>query len=223
MDLVRDDGDAVSCTDVKHALQLTSRPHAADGVVRAAQHEHGVRGVRGLALQVVEVHAVARRAVRTVHHERVPHDAPAAGLDRHEERVVHRRLHDDAVARARERAHRVEDRGHHARRRHHPLALGRPAMAALLPAKARGEELVRGVRVAHDGAIQPVAKRLLHLRRVLKLHVRHGKRHDVWPQIGLVAIHLLPLCRSRAAALWQSLKVVVHGVPPSCLMLGIIS
>ena len=77
------------------AAQVVGRPHAADGVVGVADHEHLVGRIRHEALEVVEVHFVA--AVVGVAQAVV--DRPAAQTPRSLlVAVVHRRLHDDGVA-----------------------------------------------------------------------------------------------------------------------------
>ncbi len=102
MDLVGDDEKVPLDGDPAEGLELLPRPHAADGVVRAAEDEHPARGV-DLRPQVVEVHRVAA----AVEEERVADDAAAVVLDGVIEGMINGRLDDDRVVRLGEGADRV--------------------------------------------------------------------------------------------------------------------
>lgn len=58
MDLIGQNGHAVGDADVAQTTQLVGAPHAADRVVRVAQHQRRAPRIGRLGLQIVEIHDV---------------------------------------------------------------------------------------------------------------------------------------------------------------------
>src|SRR3546814_349110 len=139
------------------------------GVVRRAQDQQLCPRIGGLALEVLQVHAVGAVLVD----QPVRDDLGAVVLRDPEERVVDRPLHDHPVARGGEAAH------HHVQRRHHagggddPVAFDRPVLAPREP-RANGVVIAVGlVRVTEDAVLDPLAHRLDDRLRTAEVHVRH--------------------------------------------------
>ena len=99
VDLVGEDDEIVPPGDRAEALELLARPDAPHRVVGTAEDHHPDVPVDP-PFEVVEVHDVAA----PVEAERVPDDAAAVSLHGGIERVVDRRLDDDALARLAEGA-----------------------------------------------------------------------------------------------------------------------
>ncbi|MCH3968331.1 MAG: hypothetical protein LKE50_06930 [Atopobiaceae bacterium] len=96
MDLVTDDEDVVLQADVTHCPQLVCAPHTAHGVMGAAEDQHPGRWQGCLRCKVVEVELIAYAVDEP---EGILHHGPVVLLDGQPERIVDRRLDDDAVAR----------------------------------------------------------------------------------------------------------------------------
>ena len=99
MDVVAHDRHVSRGANLDEPLEGRPVPYAADGVVRAAEHEHARPFPIGNLLQAVQVHVPAV----SPHDEGILHDASAVGRDAQREGIVDGGCITMAIARLRER------------------------------------------------------------------------------------------------------------------------
>ncbi len=129
VDLVGHHQHAVRQADLAQPPQLLRRPDAAHRVVRSGQDQHGHVRLPRQRLQPGEVDGVA--AIRQ--EQWIARQLSLVVGDRCVERIIDRRLDDHPLAGRDEGAHQHVERRHHAGRRHDPLGLDGPAVAAGQP------------------------------------------------------------------------------------------
>ena len=200
-------------TQTHHRRKLIFVPAAAHGVVRGADH-HSLRLPGSeLLLHLREVHGKA--AVRAAH-QRALHHPAVVGLDGLEERAVHRRMDQHAVALLRQRAQRDAHAGDDARAHQHRVR-GKlhPVAARPVGAQRRGV-LFAGNRVAPGAPGQNALQRLGNRRGGREVHVRHPHREHV--RVAGLLDHAVPLLALRAHAVDARVKIclvklhVIHGL-----------
>jgi len=150
----------------------------------------------------------AGQVERALAGQRHRHD-PAPVLDGHrEERVVHGRAHDDAVAGGREVPQRLVDADHHVGHRPAPAHVDRPAPPAGREAGERRREPV-GVRVAGVAVVQRCAQHPGDGRRQRHVELGHPQRQHV-------RLDLAPLRAAPSAQVGERQRVEVgHAQTPS--------
>ena len=213
VNLVANQRHVVLPAQAHHRRKLIFVPAAAYGVVRGADH-HGLRLPGGeLLLHLREVHGKA--AVRAAH-QRTLHHPAVVGLDGLEERAVHRRVDQHAVAFLRQRAQRNAHAGDDTRAHQH-LTRGNLYPVAARPVGAqRLGVLLAGDRVAPGAPGQHALKRLGNRRGGREVHVRHPHREHV--RVAGLLDHAVPFLAFGAHAVDACVKIclvklhVIHGL-----------
>ena len=178
VDLIGDDAHVVGPGQFRERFQLRARPHAADGVMRAAQKQQ-LHALPEAGFKVVEVHLPAR--VRLA--QRVAVNRSSGVLNALGERAVHRRLNGDKIARLRERVDGQRETvdhacagEHHFRRDGQPVALVHPAADGLLQRRVFH-------RIAENAFLRTGDERVGHLSGRGKVHIRHPQRGNVFAAV----------------------------------------
>ena len=204
MDLIGEDQHPLLQADGAELLQLLPTPHPAHRVVGAAEEED-LSHLRRLG-KAVKVHLVAAVPLQqgTLQHlAAIPPDGAVEG-------VVHRREHDDLVPRLGIGLDHMAQGGHHPRGGHHPLPLDLPAVASGHPALQRLIVAVGGLGVAQNGLLQVVRELLRDLRRIDKLHVRHGQGDHLRREVWVEPLHGRPLAGAHGDPGAEGGKVIGH-------------
>ncbi len=173
VDLVGHHQHAVPLRQLPDPAQVGRAEHAPGRVVRVAEQVGaGARGERRLEPGEGELPAAVHPDQRHLHHP------PAVEADVLEERRVHRRVDDHAVARLGGQREDGVEAGHHVRHQVHPAGVDRPAV----PGRGERGERLADVRQGGVPAVAQVdgrAQRGQHRLGHVIVHLRDERRQHV--------------------------------------------
>ena len=206
MDLVADNNHIVLCADGAELCDFVFRPNAANRVVRIAEDKHLVFFFCAQLLKEVKVNRVCFVRVD----ERALHVFSVIVLNGHSERIINRRHSDNAVAGIGIGQNRNSQSRYDAVCRNNFFFLNIPVVATLHPAAYRIEVFLCGAGIAEDMRIDVLFQTLYNLRRVFQLHIRNGKRCNVFRQVRMLFRHLVPFAGASVFSGNQRFKIIDH-------------
>ena len=176
VDFVGDHHHAAAQADFIDRFQFLPRPHAAYGIMRAAQEKNLHVVFDDSALHVLRrFHAVY--AVFLV--QRAVDQNASAFPQSARERRIDRLLDQNRVAFLRQGVDRRREAVDHARRADQPFLLRFPAETLLKPAADRSKIFLACVGIAENAVVSQPVKRLAHAVRRAEIHIRHPQRNRV--------------------------------------------
>ena len=205
MDLIGQNGHAVGDADVAQTTQLVGAPHAADRVVRVAQHQRRAPRIGRLGLQIVEIHDVTSVVTQD---EAVVEYGQAVVLRGGGERIVDGSLQDHLVAGMGDRTQCGVDRGHDPVRQAHPGRVDVPVVPTTHPCRQRAEIPVGRVIVSEDVMLGGFDQRFYDFRSRLEFHVGNGHGDHVLASHTHVILDHVPFDGCGAAPFDHGLEIV---------------
>ena len=206
VDLVADNNHIVLCADGAELCDFVFRPNAANRVVRIAEDKHLVFFFCAQLLKEVKINRVCLVRVD----ERALHVFSVIVLNGHSERIINRRHGDNAVAGIGIGQNRNSQSRYDAVCRNNFFFLNIPVVATLHPAAYRIEVFLCGAGIAEDMRIDVLFQTLYDLRRVFQLHIRNGKRCNVFRQVRMLFCHLVPFAGAGVFSGNQRFKIIDH-------------
>ena len=201
MDLVADDGDAVTQADVVHPGQFVGRPDAAGGVVGVAQEEERGLFLGATGFEGIPVHMVGGLFIQ----ERTFKDLAAVVADAREEAIVHGRKDDDLFAGHRQGLYRAREGRYDPGGIEDILPVDQPAVAAGKPRK-NGFVVVRPhLGIAKDAVCGPRLDGTAHGRCRREIHIGHPQRDEIGGRP--LAERFIPLVAAASATLHRRIKI----------------
>ena len=162
--------------DISKLFQFFPGPHSSNRIVRIAQEKQLHMFLCNLLLQIrkINVIAVVLSLVKIA-----AYHFSAVVRDYLRERIVHRKLDQNAVPRLCVRLHRHSKGKHNARRLDQPLFLWLPVVIGFHPVchdfKIRSLHLA----VSENALFRSLHQRIFHVRRGLKIHICHPQRQHI--------------------------------------------
>ena len=176
MNLVRKNENVMFDAKIAEAFELFARPHAPNRVVRRAEDEKLDLILNDFALEVVEVDFIASVVPQD---EVVTHDDAAIRADRIREGIIDRLLNQNRVPPLGEGANALRHGKDDAGRDEPPFPRRLESMSLLHPRADRVVIARRRRRISENAAFDHFARRVLHVRGRLEIHVGDPERQKI--------------------------------------------
>ena len=176
MNLVRKNENVMFDAKLAETFELFARPHAPDRVVRGAEDEELDFIFNDFALEVVEVDLIASVVPQD---EVVAHDDATIRANRIREGIVDRLLNQNRIPRLGEGANALRHGKDDAGGNEPPFPRRFESMSLLHPRADRFVIARRRRRISENAAFDHFARRVLHVRGRLEIHVGNPERQKI--------------------------------------------